>query len=81
MCREILAPLARDRIPEVLSPLPEESCAQRRNEFLRFGPMEGDAATRRGYRRRLASCVRDLTSSLRNALRRWYSTVLGLMKS
>ncbi len=33
------------------------------------------------YRRRLASCVRDLTSSLRNALRRWYSTVLGLMKS
>jgi hypothetical protein len=33
------------------------------------------------YSSRRASCVRDLTSSLRNALRRWYSTVLGLMKS
>ena len=28
-----------------------------------------------------ASCVRDFTSSLRNALCRWYSTVLGLMNS
>ena len=33
------------------------------------------------YNLRCASCVRDLTSSLRNALCRWYSTVLGLMKS
>ena len=33
------------------------------------------------YRMRCASCVRDFTSSFRNALRRWYSTVLGLMKS
>src|SRR6185503_20572652 len=30
---------------------------------------------------RFASCVRDFTPSLRNTLRRWYSTVLGLMKS
>ncbi len=33
------------------------------------------------YSLRCASCVRDLTPSLRNALCRWYSTVLGLMKS
>src|SRR4029450_1111868 len=33
------------------------------------------------YEMRLASCVRDLTSSFRNAFRRWYSTVLGLMNS
>ena len=32
------------------------------------------------YRILFASCVRDVTSNLRNALRRWYSTVLGLMK-
>ena len=32
-------------------------------------------------RTRFASCVRDFTSSLRNTLRRWYSTVLGLMNS
>src|SRR4051794_40165223 len=31
------------------------------------------------YDSRSASCVRDLTSSFRNALRRWYSTVLALM--
>lgn len=36
---------------------------------------------RSGYAIRSASCVRDFTSSLRNALRRWYSTVLGLMNS
>jgi hypothetical protein len=30
---------------------------------------------------RWASCVRDLTSSFRNTFQRWYSTVLGLMKS
>ena len=34
-----------------------------------------------GYESRSASCVRDLTSSLRNTLRRWYSTVLALMNS
>jgi hypothetical protein len=28
---------------------------------------------------RLASCVRDFTSNFRNALRKWYSTVLGLI--
>jgi hypothetical protein len=33
------------------------------------------------YGIRLASCVRDFTSSFRNTLRRWYSTVLGLMNS
>ena len=33
------------------------------------------------YRNLFASCVRDVTSSLRNDFRRWYSTVLGLMKS
>jgi hypothetical protein len=33
------------------------------------------------YGNRFASCVRDLMSSLRNALRRWYSTVLALMNS
>ena len=33
------------------------------------------------YNLRCASCVRDFTSSFRNALCRWYSTVLGLMKS
>jgi hypothetical protein len=33
------------------------------------------------YNARCASCVRDLTSSLRKALCRWYSTVLGLMNS
>ena len=32
-----------------------------------------------GYRNLFASCVRHVTSSFRNALRRWYSTVLGLM--
>ena len=32
-------------------------------------------------RTRFASCVRDLTPSLRNTLRRWYSTVLGLTNS
>jgi len=31
--------------------------------------------------RRCASCVRDFTSSFRNALRKWYSTVLELMNS
>jgi hypothetical protein len=31
--------------------------------------------------KRRASWVRDFTSSLRNTFRRWYSTVLGLMKS
>jgi hypothetical protein len=36
---------------------------------------EDDHAIRR------ASCVRDFTPSLRNTLRRWYSTVLGLMNS
>jgi hypothetical protein len=36
---------------------------------------------RSGYDIRSASCVRDFASSLRNALRRWYSTVLGLMNS
>ena len=30
-----------------------------------------------GWRSRPASCVRDLTSSLRNTLRRWYSTCSG----
>jgi DNA-3-methyladenine glycosylase II len=34
---------------------------------------------RSSYRNLFASCVREVTSSLRNALRRWYSTVLGLM--
>jgi hypothetical protein len=34
-----------------------------------------------GYDRRRASCVRDFTSRLRHALRRWFSTVLGLMYS
>ena len=33
------------------------------------------------YEIRLASCVRDFTSSLRNTLPKWYSTVLPLMKS
>ena len=33
------------------------------------------------YEMRLASCVRDFTSSFRNTLPKWYSTVLGLMKS
>jgi hypothetical protein len=35
----------------------------------------------RNYNLRWASCVRDLTSSLRNTLAKWYSTVAGLMKS
>ena len=39
------------------------------------------AGSRDNYEIRCASCVRDFTSSLRNALRRWYSTVLGLMNS
>ena len=33
------------------------------------------------YEMRRASCVRDFTSSFRNALRRWYSTVPGVMNS
>jgi hypothetical protein len=33
------------------------------------------------YEIRCASCVRDFTSSFRNILRRWYSTVLWVMKS
>jgi hypothetical protein len=33
------------------------------------------------YEMRRASCVRDFTPSLRNTLRRWYSTVLALMNS
>jgi hypothetical protein len=33
------------------------------------------------YAIRRASCVRDFTPSLRNTLRRWYSTVLGLMNN
>jgi len=33
------------------------------------------------YEMRLASRVRDFTSSFRNAFRRWYSTVLVLMNS
>jgi hypothetical protein len=36
---------------------------------------------RLAYDKWRASCVRDFTSSLRNALRRWYSTVLAVMKS
>ncbi len=36
---------------------------------------------RNAYEIRRASCVRVFTSSFRNALRRWYSTVLGLMNS
>jgi hypothetical protein len=32
-----------------------------------------------GYEIRRASCARDLTLSVRNTLRRWQSTVLGLM--
>jgi hypothetical protein len=35
----------------------------------------------RCYNLNWPSCVRDLTSSLRNALCRWYSTVLALIKS
>ena len=48
-------------------------------------PVEHQEAGHAGYvldyRTRLASSLRDLTPSLRNALRRWYSTVLGLMNS
>ena len=38
-------------------------------------------ATECAYEMRLASCVRDFTSSFRNTLPKWYSTVLGLMNS
>ena len=41
----------------------------------------GSAAGYVEPRRRFASCVRVLTSSLRNTLCRWYSTVPRLMKS
>jgi hypothetical protein len=33
------------------------------------------------YEMRCASWVRDFTSSFRNALRRWHSTMLWVMKS
>jgi len=33
------------------------------------------------YHSRCTSCVRDVTPSLRNVFRRWYSTLLGLMHS
>jgi hypothetical protein len=54
-----------------ISPYPLRHLAYRVPEY--------DADTAR-YRNLFASCVRDVTSSFRNALRRWYSTVLGLMK-
>jgi hypothetical protein len=41
----------------------------------------GSAAPEDDYAIRRASCVRDFTPSFQNALRRWYSTVLGLMNS
>jgi hypothetical protein len=41
--------------------------------------MSQHASPEDDYAIRRASSVRDLTPSLRNALCRWYSTVLGLM--
>ena len=57
-----------------------------RHRAARINPAEAAWATgtrrpERIYVMRLASCVRDFTSSFRNAFRRWYSTVLGLMNS
>ena len=42
---------------------------------------ESSPSTRPNYDMRCASWVRVFTLSFRNALRRWYSTVLGLMNS
>jgi hypothetical protein len=49
---------------------------------LRLWPRElVERGRRDDYEMRCASCVRDFTSSFRKALRRWYSTVLWVMKS